>query len=127
MIFSDKKQNSFYGVIIKVQNLDVCRSFYRDVIGLGAPSIDSNFWVEFKLQDDVALVLELINSAEKPSETRGRTSWLYKVADLDAMVAKLKEHGYEPFEGEQERLGYRVFVFSDPEGNLIYLFSGKEK
>ena len=126
MILSNKNKNSFYGVIIKVKNLDVCRSFYRDILGLGAPIIDSSFWIEFKVQEDVALVLEPVIEGETIPEKDGRTSWLYKVEDLDGMIHRLEEHGYEPVRGEQERLGYRVYVFNDPEGNHIYLFSGKE-
>lgn len=126
MIVNSKKKNSLYGIIIKVKNLDSCRSFYRDVIGLGSPIIDSNFWVEFKLQDDVALILEQVYDGESMPESAGRTSWLYKVENLEGVIHRLMEHGYEPVKGEQERLGYRIYLFNDPEGNIIHLFSGKE-
>lgn len=125
MILSDKTQNSFYGVIVKVENLDVCRSFYRDIIGLGVPVMDSNFWVEFKLQDDVSLVLEQAIEGERLPVGRGRVSWLYRVNDIETVLERLREHGYEPYASEQERLGYRVFMFFDPEGNPFHLYSGK--
>ncbi|HBC89397.1 MAG TPA: hypothetical protein DCZ94_20850 [Lentisphaeria bacterium] len=125
MIDSDTKQNSLYGVIIKVENIDVCRSFYRDVLELGAPVIDSNFWIEFKLQDNVSLVLEQAAEGEKLPPGRDRISWLYRIEAIDDMLAKLKEHGHQPH-AEDERLGYKVYQFLDPEGNPFYLYSAKE-
>ena len=119
---SEIKKNSFHGVIIKVQNLDVCRSFYRDMLGLGAPVLDSNFWVEFKLQDGVSLILEQILEGENIPSGQGRVSWLYRPAELDALKTRMKAHGHEPVKLEYERLGNRVIVYKDPEGNFIYLF-----
>jgi len=122
----NEEQNSLYGVIIKVESLDVCRSFYRDVLELGAPVVDSNFWVEFKLQEEVGLILEQAAKGEKLPVGRGRISWLYQVEDIDQLIARLKEHGYEPLKEEQERLGYRVYMYCDPEGNPFYLYSHEE-
>ena len=44
-------KNSLFGVIIKVNDLDLCRKFYRDVLNLGDPVLDSSFWVEFQTDD----------------------------------------------------------------------------
>ncbi len=126
MISAPTKKNSLYGVIIKVKNLDMCRSFYRDVLRLGHPTIDSNFWVEFTLQDDAAVVLEQAFDVEPFPEPIGRTSWLYKVENLDEMIGHMSMLGHEEIKSEQEKLGYRVHVFKDPEGNLIHLFSGRD-
>ena len=51
-------ENSLFGVVIQVSNLDLCRAFYRDVLGLGAPVMDSSFWVEFRLDSQSSLFLE---------------------------------------------------------------------
>jgi predicted enzyme related to lactoylglutathione lyase len=125
MIENNKTQNSLYGVIIKVENIDVCRSFYRDVLELGAPVIDSNFWVEFKLQEDVSIVLEQAPEGEKIPPGRDRVSWLYRIDHIEEMLSKLKEHGHQPH-SEEERLGYKVYQFLDPEGNPFYLYSAHE-
>lgn len=117
------RENTLHGVIIKVENLDVCRAFYRDILGLGPPISDSNFWVEFRLQAEVSLVLEQVGKGEKLPMGRGRISWLYQVKNLDQVAAVLKEHDHEPLRDEQERLGYRVLMFADPEGNPFHLYS----
>ena len=126
MILSNKRKNSLYGVIIKTHNIDACRAFYRDILGLGAPVIDSNFWVEFKLQEDVALVLEKIPEGEPVSAEHGNTSWMLRLENLETVISRLKEHGYEPLKTDCERLGIKVNAFKDPEGNIFYLYSDKE-
>jgi len=83
--------------------------------------------VEFRLQDEVALVLEQAARGEKLPAVRGRISWLYQVADPEPLLARLKEHGCEPLRDEQERLGYRVMTFADPEGNPFLLHLDRER
>ena len=124
-----KRRNSssgLFGIVIKVENLDVCRPFYRDLLELGTPLTDSNFWVEFRLDADASLVLEKVMPGEKTPVGRGKLSWFYRVADINKMVAKLKEAGHEPLADEQERLGYMIHMFGDPEGNPFYLYSEPE-
>ena len=119
-------ENNLYGIVIKVENIDICRSFYRDILDLGPPVLDSNFWVEFRLHNNVSLVLEKVEDGEKVAVGRGRISWLYKVGDVDAIIRRLKEYGFETIAEKGERLGFKVQVFCDPEGNPFYLYSGTE-
>ena len=51
-------KNSSFGVIIKVNNIDLCRNFYRNVLLLGDPVTDSSFCVEFQISDNFFLMLE---------------------------------------------------------------------
>ncbi|NQZ59453.1 MAG: VOC family protein [Lentisphaeraceae bacterium] len=44
-----------YGIIISVADLDRARAFYRDVLGLGAPVVDSNHWIEFQMENGLIL------------------------------------------------------------------------
>jgi len=113
-----------HGVIVKVENLDICRSFYRDVLGLGNPVMDSNFWVEFRVDEKLSLFLEKIEDGEKLSIKKGRISWMYHVENLEQMILKLNKEGCEPFQdNEQEKIGFKVAKFCDPEGNFFYIYS----
>lgn len=112
-----EQQNSLYGVIIKVENLNACRSFYRDVLDLGAPVMDSNFWVEFKINGSSSLILEEVATGEKVPVGRGRISWVCSVNDLEEVVARLEKNGFKPLKEEEERLGIRILKYCDPEGN----------
>lgn len=114
-------QDNPHGVIIKVENLELCRTFYRDVLNLGEPIMDSNFWVEFRVNDNFSLILEKIRPEEKLSVKKGRISWLYRVDDIERVVDRLSKQGYEPLADEKDRIGYKVIKFCDPEGNPFYL------
>ncbi|OGV53643.1 MAG: hypothetical protein A2X49_06220 [Lentisphaerae bacterium GWF2_52_8] len=116
-------ENSFYGIIIKVENLDRCRSFYRDILGLGAPVLDSNFWVEFKLSGEVSLALEKAQSEEKMPISRGRISWICRVESLEEVINRLDQYGFQPLYEEESRLDFKMYVFCDPEGNPFYVCS----
>ena len=122
---SDKnhEQSSVYGVAIKVENLNLCRTFYRDILNLGPPVMDSNFWVEFKIGANASLLLEEIEQGTKLPPGRGRVAWICEVKDFDACVALLKEKGHEPLGNPEERCGRQAVPFADPEGNPFYLLS----
>ena len=46
------------GVLIRVANLDQQRIFYRELLMLGNPLVDSAFWVEFAAPDGTRIILE---------------------------------------------------------------------
>ncbi|MBN1864255.1 MAG: VOC family protein, partial [Victivallales bacterium] len=106
-----------YGILIKVQNLNATRSFYRDILDLGPPVMDSNFWVEFKIGEHASLILEQASPNEKMPEGLGRISWVCNVKDYDTTVERLGKNGFEPVVEEEERLGKKVIQYLDPEGN----------
>jgi len=120
-------QNSLHAVVIKVQNLNICRAFYRELIELGPPVMDSNFWVEFKMGENASLILEQIVTGETVPEGRGRISWLCEVNDFNYMIKKLKENGYEPIDENDEILGMKNQQFCDPEGNPFIICEKKSK
>lgn len=117
----DNPATSFVGVTVKVENLDVARVFYRDTLELGAPVMDSTFWVEFKVGDKASLFLEQAHPEEKLVPTRGRVAWICETSNLEGIVAKLKELGHDPVAVATEKAGYQVLRFQDPEGNPFYL------
>jgi len=118
-------EKKLFGVVIKVENLEMTRSFYRDILKLGDPVMDSNFWVEFRLPGDFSLFLEKKEEGDKVPESIGRTSWIYKVKSVDDVISRLKEYGYETFSApeEEQRAGFKTYVFCDPEGNPFHLCS----
>ena len=122
---SKNKQNSLYGVIIKVANLNACRSFYRDILDLGAPVMDSNFWVEFKINGSSSLILEQAAQGEKLSHARGRLSWLCTVNNIKEILARLEQSGHEPLAEEEEHCGIKIHKYCDPEGNPFAICESK--
>ena len=45
--------------VLSVADLAAERAFYRDVVGLGEPVMNSNVWVEFKLDGGASFCLEI--------------------------------------------------------------------
>ncbi len=112
-------ENSLFVVIIKVINLDICRSFYRDILNLGEPALNSNFWVEFKLPCNFTLVLEKVDR-RGISETENMV-WGCQVENIDLIKSRLDEYSYHIPPEKAHRIGVDFYICHDPEGNAFYL------
>ena len=119
----DKKR---IGIVIKVKNLTSCKAFYRDVLELGEPVLDSNFRVEFQVGDSFCLTLE-----KNPWETvlpaaSGRVSWFFD-EDAETIRSRMKAYGYAvPKLPDTEKKGEVFCWFTDPEGNPFYVAADKK-
>jgi catechol-2,3-dioxygenase len=112
----------FYGAVVKVRDMDRCRAFYANVIGLGEPVIDSNFWVEFEVVPGaMVLALEQSNSVpEDPAERGGgQVAWCLEVEDLTAFRQQLAGQGCPPQSKTALPAGPETLTFLDPEGNAF--------
>lgn len=121
------ERNRVRGIVVKVENLNASRSFYRDVLNLGPPVMDSNFWVEFSLGSCDSIILEQVDPTEKLSVSRGRIAWLCETNDFDITVDNLSRNGFEPISDESERVGVKVRLYADPEGNPFYLCEPRKR
>lgn len=113
--------SSLFGVVIKVKNLELCKAFYRDILDLGQPLMDSNFWVEFKLTPMGSLFLEKAEWDEPVPQANGRIAWLYKTDKLSEIKEKLMSYGYNSCNVCTDKVGFEVCRFADPEGNPFYI------
>lgn len=105
-----------FGLILKVNDLDNCRIFYRDLLGLGEPMFDSTFAVIFSLSENLTLTLEK-SAAQYLEHASGAASLSIAVPDLELFAQKLDDCGY-PLEPGSIRIGIIEFRRgSDPEGN----------
>ena len=107
-----------FSVVIKVNDLDLCRTFYRDVLGFGDPAIDSSFSVGFALADNFHLVLEKV-SAPFLEHASAATAWSFGCADLKALSARLEGSGYAglvPLRGSRRT---DLYLGRDPENNVV--------
>lgn len=111
------------GIVIRVSNLEVSRAFYRDILQLGTPVMDSNFWVEFKLQCGASLYLEKLDDKAAVAVAKSRISWVYKVDDPNVLIKRLSEYGYHSTTTHEVRVGFKFVKFYDPEGNSFYISS----
>lgn len=110
--------------LVRVSNLDSCRTFYRDVVGLGAPVMDSGCWVEFR-SGGTTIFLEKCEWGEKVPPASGRIALMLTVDSIAAFSKRLSDAGYPESADSADRFGFRVKCCSDPDGNLFYVTERK--
>lgn len=120
---SDNCERRFYGVILRVKNLNRVRPFYIHILGLGNPVVESNFWVEF--EDPASrLIIALQQSGNAAKQSNGEADGniavcLYVDEDFAGFKKKLAGHGISNVRKIELASGRTGLSFSDPEGNRI--------
>ena len=108
------------GVLIRVANLDQQRIFYRELLMLGNPVVDSAFWVEFAAPDGTRIILEKSEAAYLEHEVSATT--LVLATPLQEKIRKeLEIHNYPITADEKAHPGEVFYRGQDPEGNVFYL------
>ena len=108
-----------YGIIISVADLDRARVFYRDVLGLGAPVVDSNHWIEFQMENGLILGLRALSKVDK--EKGHKIMWVYYTTDFEEVKSRLINVNCEPLRMSAPPVGLKSEVYCDPEGNRFTL------
>ena len=118
-------ENSIFGIVIKVRNLTACKAFYRDILGLGDPVLDSNFRVEFRCGKAFSLFLEKdVWDDPVPVPRSGSVSWFYSGGDALDIRKKMRTYGFSDSSVIVENKAGRSFCrFADPEGNVFYVLA----
>jgi len=113
-------KNAFpaFGVVIKVNDLDACRTFYRDLLDLGEPTLDSSFAVIFTLADNFSLILEKV-SAPFLEHASAATSWSFECGDIQALSKRLENCGYAPLTPLRGSCRTDFHRGRDPENNVF--------
>ena len=108
------------GVLIRVADLDQQRIFYRELLMLGNPLVDSAFWVEFAAPDGTRIILEKSEAAYLEHEVSA-TTLVLSTPHLEKIRAELALHNYQITAGEKAHPGEVFYRGQDPEGNVFYL------
>ena len=107
--------------VLSVADIAAERAFYRDVVGLGEPVMDSNVWVEFKLDGGCSFCLEQAAPNKAPLPPHSRTEFLFFVDSMDDFESRYRAQGFKnAAEGSPcGQMGLRAVQYPDPEGNLF--------
>jgi catechol 2,3-dioxygenase-like lactoylglutathione lyase family enzyme len=108
------------GVLLRVKDIKKQRIFYRDLLRLGNPLVDSDFWVEFATADGGRIILEK-SEANYLEHLASATSMIIAVTDKDAVIKELLDHKYKITVNEKVHPGEAFHRGEDPEGNVFYL------
>ena len=117
------------GIVIKVKNLTRSKAFYRDILGLGEPVLDSNFMVEVRCGDGFSLFLEK-NLWEEPEVCAPRSvSWFYGAGNAREIQQKMRTYGFADSDDliVENKTGRPFCRFTDPEGNAFYVPAPEDK
>ena len=106
-------------IVILAENLDVCRYFYRETLGLGEPVADSAFQVIFALNPHTRLVLE---KCPLPYLEHLSSACRFTIVadDLTKCISRLEKNAVAVNEGFDSS-GCKVYYAVDPEGNVFQL------
>lgn len=105
-------------IILPVENIDVCRYFYRDTVGLGEPEIDSNLLVSFRLNEHTSLVLEKCELPGLLSHASSACRFMLDAASLPGIRERMRKNG-TPLADGFTRSGAKVSRGIDPDGNCF--------
>ena len=108
------------GVLIRVADLDQQRIFYRELLMLGNPLVDSAFWVEFSAPDGTRIILEKSEAAYLEHEVSA-TTLVLSTPHLERIRTELELHNYPITADEKAHPGEVFYRGQDPEGNVFYL------
>jgi predicted enzyme related to lactoylglutathione lyase len=109
-----------------VKDAKRARAFYEGTLGLVRGSHSSNgVWTEYDLPGGGCLGLFQSNDAQPSASSGGMIA--FEVADLDALIARLKAEGVK-FKAEMIPSPVcRMSVIVDSEGNAVMLHELKKK
>ena len=117
---SERLTHGGSGVLIRVFDLNAQRIFYRDMLKLGEPVVDSNFWTEFAAPDGTRIILEKTEAAYLEHANSATTLVLY-TPHLEAIRQELAIHNYPITANTKPHPGEVFYWGQDPEGNMFYL------
>ena len=106
-------------IVLLVENIDVCRYFYREIIQLDKVILDSNFQTVFQLDENCTLRLE---KCELPhlEHLSGACSFSLAVKDLPGLEERMRKNG-TPLVKSFSRFGETLYRVRDPEDNFFWV------
>ena len=111
------------GVLIKVVDLELCRSFYKNVLELGEPMADSSFGCEFLLGSEGCLILEKVDKETlAPGMRKEGVLWVLRSISAGKLEENLRKYGYAPEMTPYLCWGISFCRCKDPEGNPFLVF-----
>ena len=108
------------GVHIKVNNLELCRSFYRDVLNFGEPEFDSPDMTVFAGPGGFNLILQRC-TAPFLEHASSASSWLWCANDFTELQIRLQGAGVRLTPDAFKIGNISFYRGTDPEGNVFFV------
>lgn len=114
-------KNAFVEIVIRVNDLNACRIFYRETLQFGDPVVDGGFASSFQISDTTLLTLE---KTEAPflEHASAATVWRFCTDDLAGLRERVYYAGGELVKDPCGGFWRGV----DPEGNVFLVREERE-
>ena len=109
-------------VVYPVSDVKASRRFYEGPLGLRVTANWDDQWVEYDIGGGTLAIVTA--DAKHPAGARGASAGL-EVVDLDATVARMREHAVPIVDGPFDSPACRGCVIRDPDGNELILHARK--
>ena len=108
-------------LVLQVADIAAERTFYRDIVGLGDPVMNSNVWVEFKLDGGASFCLEQAAPNKPLLPPHSRTEFLFFIDSIEEFEKRYRSQkiANAPEGVPCGQMGIRAVQYLDPEGNLF--------
>jgi catechol-2,3-dioxygenase len=111
-------------LVLEVLDLDAAAHFYSGVLGLPVVSRSENrAWLMVGDRTRIGLWTPQVGIAQGRGGVHVHYAMHIAESDLDAALERLQEHGYDPEVVEFEETGSRAAYVSDPDGNVVELWT----
>jgi predicted enzyme related to lactoylglutathione lyase len=110
-------------VFVYVADMAGARRFYEEIVGLPAPAVADEDWVQYALPGgaDFALHRTTPSALAGGDPARNTVGFSIVVDDLDAFARRAEEQGVALLRGPEKGPGFDLVEFCDPEGNRVRL------
>lgn len=107
-------------ITVLVENINICRYFYREILFQTEPVLDSNFQVIFPINNETSLILE---SSPGPKFEHSACACRIELAvdDLQSLKERMLKNG-APLTEAFSRSHSPFYHGYDPEGNLLCFY-----
>ncbi|MBI5154068.1 hypothetical protein HZA57_02430 [Candidatus Poribacteria bacterium] len=117
------KINQINAVFVYVQDIERSKEFYQRMLDLGAPAVETPFWVEWKLPkgSDFAICKASDERLESMVPARSSVKFSMVVDDMMKCYSELFARGARLLSQPQQGAGFLFLEFQDPDGNVLRL------
>ena len=114
-------RDNLFGIVIRTSDMQKSRLFFRNVLMLGEPEMDSNFWLEFALPGGGYLFVEASPAPPIMLEGYRRMPWVYQPKNPSKVLSSLRKAGYDTEAKVMEQGGMTLHRVLDPDDNIFFV------
>ena len=114
-------RENLFGIVIRTSDIQRSRFFFSNILMLGEPELDSNFWLSYALPGGGDLFVEASPAPPVMLEGYRRMPWVYRPDDPEKVLASLRKAGYNTEAKVLEQGEMTLHRVTDPDDNIFFV------